>query len=127
MTPAAKAAMTTVPKLFTRPWTMRMPKFITDCCTQVSSENWLISLSSSRRIRRWRAWGQRKAYRARAKISSPRADTHWEKAVAAAAPATLQGMTTTSTRSSTMFSTADTARNTSGVTESPTARSRQAK
>ena len=24
-----------VPKLFTRPWTMRMPKFITDCCRQV--------------------------------------------------------------------------------------------
>ena len=34
-TATAKAAMTAVPKLFTRPWTMRMPKFITDCCRQV--------------------------------------------------------------------------------------------
>lgn len=40
---AAKAAMTTVPKLLTNPCTMRMPRFITDCCTQVSAENEVIS------------------------------------------------------------------------------------
>ena len=44
-TAAAKAAMTTVPKLFTSPWTMRIPKFITDCCRQVSEERLSISLS----------------------------------------------------------------------------------
>ena len=45
-TAAAKAAMTTVPKLFTRPWTIRMPKFITDCWAQVRTENWDISRST---------------------------------------------------------------------------------
>ena len=31
LTAAAKAAMMTVPKLFTKPCTIRMPRFITDC------------------------------------------------------------------------------------------------
>ena len=30
--------MTLTPKEFTSPCTIRMPKFITDCCTQVSRE-----------------------------------------------------------------------------------------
>ena len=37
--------------------------------------------------------------------SSPTPDTHWEKLVAKAAPATPQGTATTNTKSSTMFST----------------------
>ena len=37
-TPAAKAAIVTAPKLFTRPCTVRIPRFITDCCAQVSRE-----------------------------------------------------------------------------------------
>ena len=46
MTAAAKAAMITGPKLFTRPCTIRIPKFMTDCCTQVRMER----LHISRRI-----------------------------------------------------------------------------
>ena len=42
-TAAAKAAMTVAPKLLTSPCTIRMPKFITDCCTQVSEERRKIS------------------------------------------------------------------------------------
>ena len=38
MTAAAKAAITTGPKLLTSPCTIRMPKFITDCWTQVSTD-----------------------------------------------------------------------------------------
>ena len=37
-TAAAKAAITAVPKLFTSPCTIRIPKFITDCCTPVKNE-----------------------------------------------------------------------------------------
>ena len=59
--------------------------------------------------------------------SSPTPDTHWEKLVAKAAPATPQGTATTNTKSSTMFSTALTPKNTKGVAEVPTARSRLAK
>ena len=39
MTAAANAAMTAVPKLLTSPCTIRMPRFITDCCRQVRKEN----------------------------------------------------------------------------------------
>ena len=45
-TPAAKAAIVAVPKLFTSPCTVNMPKFMTDCCTHVSEEKAAISLRS---------------------------------------------------------------------------------
>ena len=38
MTAAAKAAITTSPKLLTRPCTIKMPKFIMYCCKQVSED-----------------------------------------------------------------------------------------
>lgn len=57
-TATAKAAITAVPKLLTRPWIMRMPKFITDCCRQVNRERFsrllrtaLFHRQSSRRTR----------------------------------------------------------------------------
>ena len=31
--------MTTAPKLFTSPWIIRIPKFITDCWMQVRKDN----------------------------------------------------------------------------------------
>ena len=37
-TAAANAAITAAPKLFTSPCTIKMPRFITDCCTQVKME-----------------------------------------------------------------------------------------
>ena len=46
--------MTTVPKLLTNPCTMRMPRFMTDCCTHVSSEKLVISFSMLRLNFRWR-------------------------------------------------------------------------
>lgn len=49
------------------------------------------------------------------------------KAGGKAAPATPQGTATTNTKSSTMFSTALTPKNTKGAAEFPTARSRLAK
>ena len=126
-TATAKAAMTAVPKLFTRPWTMRMPKFITDCCTQVRREN--RAISSTRSFSQRTSWrlGRSWGILASVNASSPSPDTHWERLVAKAAPATPQGTTTTNTKSSTMFSTALTPKNNRGVAELPMARSRQAK
>ena len=46
-TAAANAAMTISPNEFTSPWIIRMPKFITDCCTQVSEESEKISRRSA--------------------------------------------------------------------------------
>ena len=40
--------MTAAPKELTRPCTMRMPKFITDCCTDVRVESCKISTMSRR-------------------------------------------------------------------------------
>ena len=45
MTAAANAAMTVAPKLLTRPWTIRMPRFITDCWTHVRIEKPAISFT----------------------------------------------------------------------------------
>ena len=49
-TAAAKAAITAVPKLLTNPCIIRIPKFMTDCCTQVSVEKETISF----RLQRWK-------------------------------------------------------------------------
>ena len=54
-------------------------------------------------------------------------ETYWEITVASAAPATPRRRPATNHRSSTMFSTAETARNTRGTTEFPRERSREAK
>ena len=86
MTAAAKAAITVSPKLFTRPCTIRMPRFITDCWTQVRMEKLAISRILARRTgrswRRGRSWGQR----IRANAPSPMPETYWEMTVASAAP-----------------------------------------
>ena len=46
-TAAAKAAITTAPKLFTSPCIIRIPKFITDCWIQVRKERLKISLKNT--------------------------------------------------------------------------------
>ena len=51
MTAAAKAAMTEAPKLFTSPCTISIPRFITDCCRQVSTEAPVTSRTVSLRTR----------------------------------------------------------------------------
>lgn len=87
-TPAAKAAMTAVPKLFTSPCTRRIPKFMMDCWRLVRREssdmsrNMLPFHTISDRLR-WKSFLKRKQY---PKI--PRPETYWEMMVAWAAPAT---------------------------------------
>ena len=39
--------MMVAPKLFTSPWTIRMPRFITDCWTQVRMEKLAISFTEA--------------------------------------------------------------------------------
>ena len=104
-----------------------MPKFITDCWMQVSKENRVISRTLSfphrKSCRPGRSWGIFfQVYK-----SSPSPDTHWERQVAKAAPATPQGIPTTNTTSRMMFSTAEMPKNSRGTAELPTARSREAK
>ena len=43
--------MMVVPKLFTSPWTARMPRFMMDCCRQVRAEKLKISFMRERRSR----------------------------------------------------------------------------
>ena len=61
MTAAAKADMTAGPKLLTSPWIIKMPRFITDCCTHVSTEKEATSRTRCHRTaklpRSARSWG----------------------------------------------------------------------
>ena len=126
-TATAKAAMITVPKLFTRPWIIRIPKFITDCWAQVITE-YRITLSSVSFLRRIYSLLIRRAgtlHSVYAAIPTP--DTAWEITVASAAPATPLSSPATNQISRNTFRTDDTARNQSGTTEFPTERRRQAK
>ena len=116
------AAITAAPKLFTSPCTIKMPRFITDCCTQVKMEYPAISL-----IRL--AWMGERLHSARscghlmsAQIMMPIPETYCAMTVAPAAPATPKLRPMTNHKSSAIFKTAETAKNTSGTTELPTAR-----
>ena len=51
--------MTTVPKLLINPWTIRMPKFITDCWMQVRKAYWKISRRICRFILMYRRSGRK--------------------------------------------------------------------
>ena len=127
MTAAANAAITVVPKLLTSPCTARMPRFMMDCCRQVSAEKPAISRM---RLRRRRTAGSRRTSagnRTQVYAAMPRPETYCAMTVASAAPATPRPSPATNHRSSTMLSPADTARNASGVAESPSERSSEAK
>ncbi len=79
-----------VPKLLTSPCTMRMPKFITDCCRQVKPDR----LSSWRRVALFQTRSSRRTRRAKAfqvYPASPRPARYWEITVARAAPAPPSG------------------------------------
>ena len=122
-TAAAKAAMTTVPKLFTSPWTMRIPKFITDCCRQVSEDRLSISLSIATEKCRSDFRGRKERHFISTYTAMPIPDTYCAMTVARAAPPIPNGSTATNSMSSAMFKTALTARKISGADELPSARS----
>ena len=127
-TAAAKAAITVGPKLFTSPCTMRMPKFITDCCAAgqggqiadlpqhgpVKVQLLLFRAAANRQ--------HRQTYSRNADCRRHTAPERWRppprRCPSPKPPRTAE--------SSPMFSSADTARNTSGTAELPKARSRQA-
>ena len=126
LTAAANAAMTTVPKLLTSPCTARMPRFMTDCWMQVSAEKDAISfMRAGRSLARQAARSSGNPNQVYSAMPTP--ETYCAMTVASAAPATPRPSPQTNQRSSTMFSPADTARNTSGTTELPSARSSDAK
>ena len=127
MTAAAKAAITAGPKLFTSPWTISMPRFMTDCWIQVRRENPDISERQALRILICLFSGRSSLLKNQVNSISPTPDTYWEMTVASAAPATPLLRPTTNQRSRKIFITADMARNISGVLESPMALSRDAK
>ena len=98
-----------------------------DCCRHVSAEKPAISRT---RLQRSRASCPRRnsaGQRTRAYTAIPRPDTYCAMTVAAAAPSTPKPRPATNHRSSAMFSTAETARKTSGAAEFPMARSTEAK
>ena len=119
--------MITVPKLLTRPCTIRIPKFMMDCCTLVMTDRLRMVSRLALSQRQSDFSGRSCGNFFRVYSAMPMPEMNWEKVVAAAAPRTPQCSTSTHTRSSRTFSTADTARNSSGTTELPTARSRLAK
>ena len=126
-TATAKAAITAVPKLLTRPWIMRMPKFITDCCRQVNKER-LSRLPRAVRSHRQSARPTRRSGKARQVYrASPSPAIYWAITVASAAPMTPMPSGRTKRRSRPIFSTTATPRNSRGVAELPTARRRLAK
>ena len=104
-----------------------MPRFITDCWTQVRREKLAISRTLAQRTGPSPRRGRRTGQRTRATAPSPRPETYWEITVASAAPATPRPSPRTNHRSRAMFNTAETARKSRGVTESPMARRKQAK
>ena len=119
--------MMTVPKLFTRPCTIRMPKFMMDCCTLVITERFRMVSRFFLSQRQSAFFGHSCGNFFSVYSPMPMPDTNCENTVAPAAPFTPHCSTSTHTRSRMTFSTADTARNTSGTTELPMARSRFAK
>jgi len=124
-TPAAKAAITVVPKLFTSPCTRRMPKFMILCCRLVRRESSDISqktclLQTMSFLEIWKSFLKRQS------IKIPTPETYWEMTVAWAAPATPKSRYTTKRMSSTTFIRDERMRKRRGVTESPTALRRAA-
>ena len=104
-----------------------MPRFITDCCTQVSSEYCTIRPSTALSKRKSARRGRSAGIFTNTYTAIPAPDTACASMVASAAPPTPSGITTTNSRSRPMFSTADTARKMSGTAELPAARSTAAK
>ena len=119
--------MTDGPKELTLPCTIRIPKFMTACCTEVKPDSPAISRSTRPSHFLCSLRGTSSGNRQTVNATSPNPDTYCASTVAPAAPPTPQSSVMTKNRSSTMFKTADTAKNSSGVTESPIARSRFAK
>ena len=105
---------------------MRMPKFITDCCAQVRADRLPISPSMARSKCSCSFPGSSERQHRQTYSPMPIAEAYCARMVAAAAPPMPQPKTATNSKSSPMFSSADTARNTSGTVELPKARSRQA-
>ena len=99
---------------------------MTLCWTQVSAENDAISRTRAGR-RRARQASRSSGNRHQVYAAMPTPETYCAMTVASAAPATPRPSPQTNQRSSAIFSTADTARNTSGTTELPSARSSDAK
>ena len=126
MTAAANAAMTTVPKLLTNPCTAKIPKFMMDCWMQVSAENPAISFMRLALNLLWAAC-RTSGNRTQVYTEMPTPETYCAMIVASAAPPTPRSSPQTNHRSSAMFSPADSARNSSGTIELPSARSREAK
>ena len=119
--------MTTGPKLFTSPWTIRMPKFITDCWIQVIEDRLTISFKMPPFHLSSLFLGITCGQQRRAKTVIPSPEMYCAIMVASAAPPIPIDHTATNSRSSTMLITVETAKNTSGTVEFPIARSRQAK
>ena len=82
--------MITGPKLFTSPCTSNMPKFITDCWIHVRNEKLVISWKISPSQRICRRSGRSSANARSVYSASPIPDTHCDRIVASAAPATPQ-------------------------------------
>ena len=112
-TATENAAMTTEPKLFTTVCTIRIPRFITDCCKQVNpdSDKILRKFRLSHRISR------------RVSRNSPTPETYCAMAVASAAPIIPMPNGMTKSKSSPTFSATDTPRKISGRVEFPMPRS----
>ena len=126
-TAAANAAMTISPNEFTSPWIISMPKFITDCCTQVSEESEKISRRRAASKRSSSLFGSRSGQRRSVKTASPSPEKYCAMTVAHAAPATPHEKTSTNSRSSATLPSAEMPEKTSGVMLLPTERRRQAK
>ena len=115
------------PKLFTRPCTARMPRFIMDCCMQVKAEKLVISRMRDRERRTRLSFCRNSGNFMRVYRASPIPDTYWEITVASAAPATPRPSPATNQRSSAIFRQAEIARKIRGTREFPSERSREAK
>lgn len=121
-TAAANAAITAVPKLLTSPCTIRIPKFMIDCCMDVSRDRLRILFKISLRKCLCPRPNRRMGTFFHAYIQMPSPDTYCAITVAAAAPEIPKLKTATNRTSNATFRTADTPRNSSGIMEFPTAR-----
>ena len=97
-----------------------------DCWMQVSAENPAISFMRLALNLLWAACCTR-GNRTQVYTAMPTLETYCAMTVASAAPPTPRPSPQTNHRSSAMFSPADSARNSSGTIELPSARSREAK
>ena len=127
LTAAAKAAMIAVPKLFTRPWIIKIPKFITDCCKQVKNAYRPTSENVVFRKIRCSFFGKSCGFFHKATMVMPIPEIPCAITVAPAAPPIPSCNSNTNHRSSTIFKIVETARKIRGRIELPTARRTKAK